>query len=194
MIEFERIVKMEVKARKRVDLVKAIIVATVICAALAALFYLRSNTAEDIVADLVEKGNMDNMIWFVKHFSALLPSIVMIALMTAAYGNPDKYVPVVTQKEKMIAYFIVAAFFFGVLISYASSLVIPAVIEEDEVVKESTTVFKVLANWFFVQIVPFIIIETYHYARCEAEKKLVGEEDDSAIVRNREATEEKVTK
>lgn len=178
-MKFERIVKMEVKAKKRVDLVKTVIVATVICAALSALFYLRSNVVENIVDSLEEKGSMDNMIWFVKHFSALLPSIVMIALMSIAYGNPEKYVPVITQKEKMIAYFIVAVFFFGALIPYASSLVVPAVIEEEEVVEEATTVFRVLANWFFVQIVPFIIIETYHYARVEAEKKLVSESDDA---------------
>ena len=81
---------MEIKSKKKFDVLKVIIVSAVVCAALAGLYYLRVNTVEDIVAKLTEEGSMDNMIWFVKHFAALLPSIAIIALLSLAYGNADK--------------------------------------------------------------------------------------------------------
>lgn len=167
--------------------VRVIIVAAVICVALLGLFYLRANTVEDIIAKLEEEGSMDNMIWFVKHFAALLPGIVMISLLSLAYGNADKYIPVITQREKLIVIFIAAIFFFGVLAPVASSSVIPEVIEEEEVIKEATTVFKLLVNWFLVQIVPFIIIAAYHSIKADSEKKTVALNEPTEASKNSDA-------
>lgn len=169
---------MDVTVKKKINPVRVIIASVIVCACLAVLFYIRANTVEDIVASLVEKGSMDNMIWFVKYFSAFLPSIVMITSLTLFYGNSEKYIPVVTQKEKMIVMLISAVFFFGVIMTYATYSVIPAVVEGEEIVKEATTVYMVLANWFFVQIVPFILIGTYHCIKADSEKKALAEVSD----------------
>jgi hypothetical protein len=165
---------MDVTVNRKMNPVRVILAAVIVCVCLAVLFYIRANTVENIVASLVEKGSMDNMIWFVKYFSAFLPSIVMIASLTLFYGNGEKYIPVVTQKEKMIVMLIAAVFFFGVIMTYATYSVIPAVVEGEEVVKEATTVYIVLANWFFVQVIPFIIIGTYHCIKADSEKKALA--------------------
>ena len=65
------ILKMDVTVKKKINPVRVIIAAVIVCACLAVLFYIRANTVEDIVASLVEKGSMDNMIWFVKYFLEL---------------------------------------------------------------------------------------------------------------------------
>ena len=53
---------MDVTVKKKINPARVIIAAVIVCACLAVLFYIRANTVEDIVASLVEKGSMDNMI------------------------------------------------------------------------------------------------------------------------------------
>ena len=168
---------MENTQKASVNIVRMLIAALLLCAVLALLFYLRVDLAEELIEKCEEKEGMDNMIWLIRHLSAFIPSIAMIVVLTLFYSNKEKYVPIKTQNEKLIAVLLAAIFFFAVLVPIASSWVIPAVVVDEEVIEEETTLLNIAVNWFFVQIVPFIIMLTYHYARGESEKKALEQKE-----------------
>ena len=145
-----------------------------LCAiALGALMVLAFNAYStdilDTVASLSEDEKSPNLIWVIENLSMVMPGIVFASVLTLFYADKQKYIPVVTQREKLIVALIVAAVVFIGILGYV------LVNSGEQVDPESGEVIKSLwdktAVLFLSQILPFIIIISYHAIRAESEEK-----------------------
>ena len=160
---------------------KIVILSIACCVLMGVMLALYQNNIPDILAEYEEKGKMEHSAWFVQYASLLPPVICVAILITVAYSRGSRYLPVRTQYDKAIIVGITFAFTY--LILFTSSLLsspgwnLPTPETEEEV----KTAFEICAPWFFAQIVPFMILLSYHLVRASSEKKelLENEEQDN---------------
>jgi len=160
--------------KAKVDAFKIVLYSAILCLLLLAVLYWQAHGLQDIIQRMEDKGKMPNAIWVAKHGAYIVPIILVTVVLTLLYSDKSKYIPVITQKEKMCIALISAAFTYVVLLPYViiSSKIGQADAEDAANVK---TLLDITVNWFFVQIVPFVLWITYHAIRKGNEESELAE-------------------
>ena len=157
---------------------KIVILCVACCVLMGLMLSLYQNNIPDILAEYEEEGKMEHSAWFVRYASLLPPVILVAILITVAYSYGSPYVPIRTQQDKAINVGITFAFTY--LILFVSVLLsspgwnLPTPETEEEV----KTAFEICAPWFFAQVVPFMILLSYHLVRASSEKKEICENEE----------------
>ncbi len=129
----------------------------------------------DKIAELEEKGNMNNTIWLVEYGSLLPPVIAVAVALTVGYKLG--YVKVKSQREKALIILIAILFTYCVLlpdvISKSEGWMEPPLEGEEDVI----SAIELSIGWFSAQILPFAIALGYHLVRASSEKKELCENE-----------------
>ena len=159
--------------KKSMDIFKVILCSIALCILMAVMLSVYSSRVPEKVAELEQKGNMDNMIWFVEYSAPILPVIILTAVLYGFYAKKEAYLPVITQKEQGYITLYTALFTFFVMLPYVylisrGEASAESLEEGEEVAK---TLFETTFIWFVVQIIPFAAKISYHFMRASAEEK-----------------------
>ena len=160
--------------------IRIILFSLLLCGIMCATLAAYVNIVPDKLAQLAEKGNMDNTIWLVRYTSYLPPIIILAMVLT--FGYKFNYVKIESQREKSIIIVIVTAFTYVVLFPIVCMLQSSGVDGWNEIVslgKDGTvTVFAMIVRWICVQMIPLAITLTYHIVRASSEKKELLENEE----------------
>ena len=168
--------KLKEKQTRTQELYRLIVSAIVLCIVMAVMLAIYVAIIPDALAKYESEGDMEHTAWLVKYASYLPPVIVVAILLTCFYSNAS-YVPVRTQKDKATVVAIVFIFTYAVLFVYAL-LVSPGWnLPTPEFEEEVKTLFEKSAGWFFAQLIPFMILLSYHTVRSSSEKKELCENE-----------------
>ena len=146
---------------------KLIICTVILCVIMSVMFAVYNSTVADTIAELEENGKMENMIWLVRYGSCLPPVIIVAIILTCFYSFGGHYTPVITQKHKAIVVGVTFAFTYVILLG-GVMLSSPGW-NNPELGEENT--FASCVGWFVAQLVPFMILLSYHLVRMSSEKK-----------------------
>lgn len=156
---------------------KIVILCIACCILIGVMLAMYKGIVPDALAEFEEKGKMESTAWFVKYASLLPPVILLAVVITVAYPR-SSYVPVRTQYDKAIVVGVTFAFTYivimGAMLLSSPGWNLPAPETEEEV----KTAFEICAPWFVAQVVPFIILLSYHLVRASSEKKELCENED----------------
>ena len=136
----------------------------VMCAVAVGLFYLYLKELPEIIAALEEKGKMANTIEGVTHILPMLNIAGLIVALVLLY-KPVKSPAYQVQKEKGYIMFIVAAFTYAVILPYVIRESRGCFDPLPEGVEDVKSILEITASWFVVQVIPFMIVLTYHFIR-----------------------------
>ena len=164
---------------KKYDWLRIISTALLICALIFGLFYLHSGKVADIIESLTEEEKYPNTIWLIEFVSTALPILVIVIAMGISYSDKKSYVPVYTQKEKLLVSVIIAIFTFGVLLGYVLYQSRGGETTDAETGDVIKTLWDRTYMWFFAQILPMLILITYHSMRISAEKRELAEAEEA---------------
>lgn len=164
------------KTRTVAGIFKLIICATVLCLAMGIMLVLYNATVPDALEYFDKEGKMEHTAWLVKYGSYLPPVIAIAGLLTSMYSF-GVYVPVKTQKHKAAIITIVFLFTYTALLGY-TMVKSPDWLHNLQTGSENATMFSDCAGWFFAQIIPFIIVFSYHIIRASSEKKELEENEE----------------
>ena len=157
-------------------ILKIIAFSALLCFVMCTVLTVYLETVPAKIAELTEKGKMDNTIWLVKYSSLLPPVIIVSVILTICYGIG--YVKVETQRDKAIIIAIVLVFTYAVLLpivcSNSEGWQIPPPEDEEDV----ASVLEESIGWFCAQIIPFAITLGYHLVRASSEKKELCENEE----------------
>lgn len=157
---------------------KIVILCIAGCILMGVMLSLYQNNVPEILAEYEEKGKMEQTAWFVKYASLLPPVIVLAILITAVYSFGSPYVPVRTQYDKAIIVGVTFAFTYLVLFT-STLLSSPGLnLPTPEAEEDIKSAFEICAPWFFAQIVPFMLLLSYHLIRASSEKKELCENEE----------------
>jgi membrane protease YdiL (CAAX protease family) len=167
---------MKEKKKASLDMFKLSVCIIALCIIMGLMLGVYNSVVPTKIAELEEKGKMDNVIWVIRYGSVVLPVIVVAIILMFFYFDKSQYVPVNTQREKAYICLFVALFTFFIMLPYVIAMSGGFVIEktvqnelgDDETVK---TLLGNTATWFAAQIIPFAIIISYHFVRVSSEKK-----------------------
>ena len=162
--------------KKKIYWVRLLLCAVFVCVILAVLFYLHSGKVAEIISGFSEKDE-PNLIWFFEHVSLGCPVFLLVGIITLLYMDEDRYVSVFTQLEKLIIFLVAAAFTYTFLLPYVfgysiGESLISSMMSGEEVVE---SLWDKNYTWFFAQIIPFIIVISYHLIRICTERKEMAE-------------------
>ena len=161
------------------DMFKLCVCAIALCIIMGLMLGTYNAVVPDKLAEYEEQGDMDNVAWIVRYGSVAIPVIIVAIILTFFYRNKSQYVPVNTQTEKAYICLVVSLFTFFVMLPYVIAMSGGFVVEqtvqnelgEDQTVK---TLLGNTASWFAAQIIPLVIITSYHFIRVSSEKKELG--------------------
>lgn len=150
-------------------ILKFIALAALACLVMWGALKLHLDVVPEKIAELEEKGNMDNTIWLIEYGTIIPPVIAVAIILTVGYKLG--YVKVASQREKALIILIAMLFTYGVLlpdvIARSAGWMDPPLEGEEDVV----SVLEQSIGWFCAQIVPFAIALGYHLVRASSEKK-----------------------
>jgi hypothetical protein len=156
---------------------KIVILCIVGCMIMGVMLALYKEMVPSALAEYEEQGKMEHTAWLVKYASLLPPVILLAIAVTVAYPR-SSYVPVRTQYDKAIVVGVIFAFTYvvimGAMLLSSPGWNLPTPETEEEV----KTAFEICAPWFVAQVVPFIILLSYHLVRASSEKKELCENED----------------
>lgn len=168
------------KKIKKFDWLRFISTALLLCAVTFGLFYIHSGKVAEIIASLTAEEKYPNSIWLIEFVSTALPVLVAVILMNILYCDKNSYVPVYTQREKLWASVILAAFIFGALLAYVFYQSRGGEVTDSETGEVIKTLWDRTYMWFFAQVLPMIILISYHSMRISTEKRELLEAEESA--------------
>lgn len=171
----EKKVKNDKYVIKSMNVFRVIVCSIVVCIVLGFLLYMFHNALPDVIDKLEEEGKMENFIEILKYNSHIPPVIILVGVIALFYAGKDKYIPVGTQKEKLIVSSVAAAFTYFVMLPYVM------IISRDAAAFGGSAIDTVLdgtVTWFAAQIIPFIILISYHAIRMSSEKKELEQNED----------------
>lgn len=150
-------------------ILKFIALAALACLVMWGALKLHLDVVPEKIAELEEKGNMDNTIWLIEYGTIIPPVIAVAIILTVGYKLG--YVKVASQREKALIILIAMLFTYLVLlpdvIARSAGWMDPPLEGEEDVV----SVLEQSIGWFCAQIVPFAIALGYHLVRASSEKK-----------------------
>lgn len=155
------------------------------------LFYLHSGKVAEIIASLTEEEKYPNTIWLIEFLSAAIPILAAVIVMNIMYSDKKSYVPVYTQREKLVVSVVLAVFILGALLAYVFYQSRGGDITDEETGEVIKSLWNRTYMWFFAQILPMLILISYHATRIVTEKReLVEAEKASEELAGAEAAQE----
>ena len=152
------------KKRILIKIARIVAFSVVMCAVMVGLFYLYYTGVPKIIAELEEKGKMENTITAMEYLSPMFNVAGLIVALVLIYKLVKAPVHEI-QREKGIIMLIVAVFTYGVILPYvlkeSAGCFLPVPEGEEDVV----SLLETTASWFVVQLIPFMITITYHFMR-----------------------------
>ena len=100
------------------DWFKIIICAVALCVLMVLMFNVYKGDVADNIKELTAENKTPNLVWLIEHVSAAMPVFMVAVVLSIFYFEKSKYVPVVTQREKLIVCLTVAVFTFVGLLGY----------------------------------------------------------------------------
>lgn len=170
---------------RRFDWLRAISTALLLCAIVFGLFYLHSGKVAEVIASLTEEEKYPNTIWLIEFVSAAVPILVAVIVMNIMYCDKKSYVPIYTQREKLLVSVTLAVFVFGALLAYVFYQSRGGDVTDPETGEVIKTLWNRTYMWFFAQILPIIILISYHAMRIGTEKREILESE--AIIEETES-------
>ncbi len=168
------------KKIKKFDWLRFISTALLLCAVTFGLFYLHSGKVAEMIASLAAEEKYPNSIWLIEFVSTAMPVLVAVIVMNILYCDKKSYVPVYTQREKLWVSVILAAFIFGALLAYVFYQSRGGEITDSETGEVIKTLWDRTYMWFFAQVLPMIILISYHSIRISTEKREILEAEELA--------------
>lgn len=139
------------------------------------LLHLYANQGQEFIVKINEEKSMPNVTWVFEKLFLAFPVIILAAVQTAFYWNKAKYVPVSSQKEQMWISLITALFTYAVMLPYVYFKSKNGEVPEGEELEAVETLWDITYKWFFVQVIPFVILIAYHAVRADSEEKELSE-------------------
>ena len=150
-------------------IIKIIVFSVLICIVMVAVLGAYVKLVPEKIAELTEKGKMDNTIWLVTYASYLPPIIIVSVILTILYKFG--YVKVESQRDKVIILVVLLIFTYAVMlpevISRSEGWRNPPAEGEEDVV----SLIEQTIGWFVAQIIPFALAIGYHLVKASSEKK-----------------------
>ena len=147
---------------KKIYWIRMILCSLSLCSVLALFYGLYVGKILDFMTYLIEK-EMPNVAWVVENLFAVLPAFLILITIEGFYLNKNKCVQIWTHLEKLVALMLGAVVVFGVLLPVAFNSTPVEIITDD--VTELKTLWDRTYEWFFAQIIPFLILLSYHILR-----------------------------
>ena len=163
-------IKTQVVNTPKYDYFRMVVCAVLACAALLFAFSLHTETIPDVVEKLTKDHESPNLEWFFDHIAASIPVLFAVITMCIVYRDKSRYVPVYTQREKL---FISLTLAIVTLIMFAY---ISFTDGEVKVGDEYESMLEKTATWFAAQIIPLVVLISYHSIRSGSEKAELEEE------------------
>ena len=168
-----------IQNRKKLDTFKIVICTVGLCLLAILIMHLYADKVPELVEKINEKGNMPNVIWVLEHVSISLPVIILAIALSVFYCNKEKYTPVSTQKEKFYISLFTALFVYAAMLPY---VYFSSKGMADELAAEGLkSLWELTYKWFFVQIVPFMIMISYHAVRADSEERELASAEEDKI-------------
>ncbi len=153
---------------KKIDWIRMVVCTAVLFLVLGMLFSFYEGKGADIISELSADGKSPNLVWLAEHVFAAIPVLVLIIISELFFLDKSRYVPIYTQVEKLVIFSAAAIFTYGILlvgvIAASPETIDP---ETGEAIK---TLWDRTNSWFFAQILPFLIVISYHVIRIGTEK------------------------
>lgn len=153
------------------DLFKVIVCAVALCIIMAILLYMYNALVPSKIAELEEKGKMDNVVWIIQYGSHLPPVVLIAVLLSVFYRNKNEYVRIYTQRNMAKISGGVAVFTYVVMLPYVIFM------SKSEADGDAVTLIDRTITWFAAQIIPFMILIAYHSVRASTEAKELYENE-----------------
>ena len=134
-----------------------------LCAVMCIMLAIYNNTVPEKLAEYEAKGDMEHTAWLLRYGSYLPPVIAVAVILTAVYSYGE-YLPVKTQKQKAVIIAVVCAFTSLAMLPFVKG--------------ESPEKYDGCIGWFLAQIIPFLIVFSYHMIRASSEKKELEENEE----------------
>ncbi len=145
-----------------------VLCAVALCFIVVMLFSFYEGKGAEIISDLSADGKSPNLVWLAEHVFAAIPVLILVLISELFFLEKSRYVPVYTQLEKLVIFSAVAMFTFGIVlfsvIASSPEAVDPETGEKIKTIWDRTNV------WFFAQILPFLIVISYHVIRIGTER------------------------
>ena len=164
----------EIKAKK-IDWLRLIATTLLLCAVTFGLFYLHSGKVAEVIEALTAEEKYPNTIWLIEFTSSAIPILAAVILMNIMYSDKKSYVPVYTQIEKLVVSIVLVLFVFGALLGYVFYRSRGGEIVDAETGEAIKTLWDKTYMWFFAQILPLLILVSYHLIRIGSEKNELAE-------------------
>ena len=163
--------------KKKLDISRIAFCTLILCVAAIALLAIYANQVQDLLVKISEKGEgkVPNLIWFLERIALGAPVIILCGILTALYSNRENYVPVKSQREMFWVSVLTAVFTYAVMMTFVKLRSRGVEVPEGEELEEIKTLWDITYKWFFVQVIPFLIMITYHGVRADSEEKELKE-------------------
>ncbi len=161
-------------ARKKItqqkpDFSKIVLTAVLICVVTAVMLYFYVKTVPELIQKLEDlDATMEHMIWFVDNLTLFFPMLVPILVLAAVYSNKQAYRPIYSQKEQFWICLVTMIFTYLVMMPYVL-LMSRETVDLDG--KEIETLWDITYRWFFMQVIPLVLMTSYHAVRAESEAR-----------------------
>lgn len=155
---------------KKLDKLKITFCTVALCLLTILIFYIYADKIPYLIEKISEKGSVPNVIWVIEHVAVIMPVVVLAIALSIFYGNKDRYVPVNSQREKLYISLLTAIFVYAVMLPYVYFTSKSGEIVDTETLEAADTLWDSTYKWFFVQIIPFLIMIFYHAIRADSEK------------------------
>ena len=153
---------------KKIDWLRMVLCAAVLCLVVVILFSFYESKGLELISDLSADGKSPNLVWLAEHAFAAIPVFVLVLVSELFFLEKRRYVPVYTQVEKLVAFSAAALFTYGIVL-FSVIAASPEAIDPEtgEAIK---TLWDRTNSWFFAQILPFLIVISYHVIRIGSER------------------------
>ena len=172
-----------------IRIARAVVFALVMCAVSVGLFYLYETGLPKIISALEEKGKMDNTIEGVTHLLPMFNIAGLIIVLSLMY-KPVRASLKEVQTEKGLIMLITAVFTYAVILPYVIRESQGCFDPLPEGVEDVKSLFERTASWFVVQVIPYMIVITYHFVRSSAKQVVIAQNEDAPIDVKEEAGEQ----
>lgn len=153
---------------KKIDWLRMVLCAVALCFIVAILFGFYDGKGAEIISELSADGKSPNLVWLAEHVFAAIPVLVLVLISELFFLEKSRYVPVYTQVEKLVIFSSVALFTYGILL-FCVLAVSPAEVDP-ETGEQIKTLWDRTNVWFFAQILPLLIVISYHVVRIGTER------------------------
>lgn len=151
---------------KKIYWVRMILCSVALCFALALFYGIYVSKILNFMSYLTE-NEMPNIVWVVENVFSVLPAFLTLFIVEISYLGKKRYVTVYTQIEKLVVIVLGTVTVFAVLLPLAINSTPVEIMVDGKA--ELKTLWDRTYEWFFSQIIPFLILLSYHVLRAVTE-------------------------